>query len=120
MRRYAQQLREQKLMKVGVNVFQVPAEQDTLLKDVAERKFEPCFGRIEQIRQYKRRRDQVHLRDALAAVYGKARAEGENLMEPYIAAVAAGATMGEIGGVLRMAYGTPYDPFGLVEPPFRF
>ena len=27
----------------------------------------------------------------------------------------AGATMGEIGGAMRMAYNCPYDPHGLIE-----
>jgi hypothetical protein len=34
-----------------------------------------------------------------------------------VAATEAGATMGEMAGVLRMAYGQPADPFGLLEDP---
>ena len=29
----------------------------------------------------------------------------------------AGATMGEIGGAMRLAYNCPYDPHGLIESP---
>ncbi len=35
----------------------------------------------------------------------------------FLKASAAGATTGEIGGMVRLAYGLPYDPYGLVEPP---
>jgi hypothetical protein len=38
-------------------------------------------------------------------------------MGDIVAATEAGATMGEIAGVLRMAYGQPADPFGLVADP---
>jgi len=34
-----------------------------------------------------------------------------------IGATEAGATMGEVGGILRMAYGSRYDPVGGTEPP---
>jgi methylmalonyl-CoA mutase N-terminal domain/subunit len=90
------------------------------LKEVAERKMEPCFDRIEKIRRYKRGRDQEKVKTALEALLKQAGVEGPNLMEPIIEATRSGATMGEIGGVLRMAYGLKYDPFGLIEPPFTF
>jgi hypothetical protein len=38
-------------------------------------------------------------------------------MRDVIAATEVGATMGEMSGVLRMAYGQPADPFGLLEDP---
>jgi methylmalonyl-CoA mutase N-terminal domain/subunit len=120
MQRYAKQLREQKLFKVGVNIFQIPDEQDTLLKEVAETKIEPCFERIEKIRLYKERRDQERVITALRTLLKQAEVEGPNLMEPIIEAIQSGATMGEINGVMRMAYGAKYDPFCLVEPPFSF
>ena len=48
-------------------------------------------------------------------MYDTAKVESENLMYPIIAATESGATMGEIAGVMRMAYGFPYDPHGLIE-----
>ena len=120
MQRYAQQIREGKLLKVGVNIFPIPEEQDTLLKEVAERKMEPCFGRIEKIRRYKQGRVQERVKTALKALLEQAGVEGPNLMDPIIEATRSGATTGEIGGVLRLAYGLKYDPFGLIEPPFTF
>ena len=35
---------------------------------------------------------------------------------PTIDALAGGATLGEIAGVLRLAYDYPYDPHGMLEP----
>jgi len=102
---------------VGVNIHEIPDEEDTLLKDVAERKIPPCLDRIERIRKMKGRRDRARIEDALRAVLETGRARQENLMRPVIDAFEAGATMGEIAGVLRMAYDFPYDPLGLMEPP---
>jgi hypothetical protein len=41
----------------------------------------------------------------------------ENLVPVVMESLDAGATMGEIAGVIRMAYGEPYDPFGALQPP---
>lgn len=115
--RYAAQIREGKLPKVGMNVHQIPPEEDTILRDVAERKMEPCWGRIGWVREYKRQRDQGRLEAVLRELYRVAKADRENLMAPIIRATEAGATMGEVGGILRMAYGFRYDPVGGTEAP---
>ncbi|HYH49569.1 MAG TPA: methylmalonyl-CoA mutase family protein, partial [Acidimicrobiia bacterium] len=62
--------------------------------------------RIEAVRS---RRNSAAVDDALAAV-GAAAGAGENLMGPIIAAVAADATLGEIGTVLRDALGRWHFP----------
>ena len=38
-------------------------------------------------------------------------------MAPYVAALAADATVGETAGVLRQAYGQPYDPLARLPSP---
>jgi len=38
-----------------------------------------------------------------------------HLLPPLIAAFEAGATIGEITRVTRMAYNCPYDPHGMIE-----
>jgi methylmalonyl-CoA mutase N-terminal domain/subunit len=118
MQRYANQLKDVELLKVGKNVFQIPEEEDTILKDVAERKIEPCFVRIDEIREYKQKRDQEKVESALRELYEQAREERNNLIYPIIHATESGATMGEMSGVLRMAYKANYDPFGTIESPF--
>ena len=42
----------------------------------------------------------------------------ENLMRPILDAVKAYATMGEIMGTIRSAYGFHYDPLEEIESPF--
>ncbi|MBU2551553.1 MAG: hypothetical protein KKB20_24290 [Proteobacteria bacterium] len=119
MARYAQQIKDGELPKVGLNCFQIPDEEDTLLKDVAEAKFEPSFHRIQWAKDYKAGRDIGRVKAALVRCRELAKIESENLMPPLIAAFEAGATMGEITGVMRMAYGWPYDPFDMTESIIR-
>ena len=41
----------------------------------------------------------------------------ENMLEAVIECTGAGATMGEVAGILRQAWGAPYDPYGYLESP---
>jgi methylmalonyl-CoA mutase N-terminal domain/subunit len=118
MERYYREINSGELPKVGVNVHEIPESADTLLREVVEGKIEPCWEHVEKIKTYKEKRDRMLVKEGLLHVYEKAKAEGENLMYPIIAATQSGATMGEIAGVMRMAYGLPYDPHGLIESPF--
>ncbi|UCD79232.1 MAG: acyl-CoA mutase large subunit family protein [Desulfobacterales bacterium] len=117
MNRYHQQIGNGELPKVGVNIHRIPDHEDTLLKEISEGKIEPCRGRAEKIRQYKRSRDSNQINAVLQGLYQRSKSENENIMPAIITATAAGATMGEIAGVLRQAYDYPYDPHGLIEPP---
>jgi methylmalonyl-CoA mutase N-terminal domain/subunit len=117
MARYGREIADGTVKKVGLNCHQIPDEQDTLLKELAETKFEPCRERVEEIRAYKLARDPGRTQAAMDELYEKAETEGENLMHPIIRATEMGCTMGEIAGTLRRAYGFPYDPHGLIEPP---
>jgi methylmalonyl-CoA mutase N-terminal domain/subunit len=117
MARYAKQIRDGDLPKVGLNCHQIPDEEDTLLKDVAETKIEPCWGRIEKIKDYKKSRNQDKIKKVLKACYQKTKVEDENLMDQIIRGMEMVATIGEMAGVMRMAYDFPYDPHGLMEPP---
>jgi methylmalonyl-CoA mutase N-terminal domain/subunit len=117
MDRHIKGIEEGTIKKVGLNVFHVPEEEDTLLKSVAEKKIEPCHERIEAVRNLRRERNQGQVNQALQELFEKTKHEGENVMYPIIAASEAGATMGELGGVLRRAYGAPYDPFQMIDSP---
>jgi methylmalonyl-CoA mutase N-terminal domain/subunit len=116
MARYAKEIADGELPKVGLNCHQIPDEEDTLLKEVAETKIEPCWDHIERIKKYKKKRDPGKIKIVLQQCYQSARDEGENLTYPIIQAFEAGATIGEISGVMRMAYNYPYDPHGMVKP----
>ncbi len=112
MERHARAIADGTLPRVGVNVHQVADEEDVLLREVAERKIEPCRERISWIQAYRARRDAGRCRASLEALDICARDASANLMPAIVAATEAGATMGEMAGVLRRAYGHPADPFG--------
>jgi methylmalonyl-CoA mutase, N-terminal domain len=114
---YSQKIRDGSLPKVGLNAFQIPEEQDTLLKEVVESKIEPCWSRIDEVKRYKEGRDQARIKDVLLEVCEKSKDEEENLIHIIKEALLAGATMGEIAGMMRIAYGVPYDPLGMIESP---
>ncbi len=117
MTRYSKQIAEGELKKVGLNCLEIPVEEDTLLKDVAEAKIEPFRDRVDKIKAYKDSRDAGEIKTVLRQIREEAGTEGTDLMNPILNAWRAGATMGEIGGMLRMAYDFPYDPHGFLDPP---
>jgi methylmalonyl-CoA mutase N-terminal domain/subunit len=117
MRRYHRDIDEGNLAKVGLNVHRIPDHEDNLLKEIVGGKIEPCRKRAEKIKNYKLQRPSTRIRKVLKALYEKAKTGNENLVYPIITATEAGATMGEISGVLRQAYDYPYDPHGLIESP---
>ena len=120
MERYSDQIQSGALQKVGVNAHQIPEEEDTLLKDIAQKKIEPSWKRIDTIKAHRQQRDQEGVARALRELYRVAQGTEENLLHPIIQATAAGATMGEMTGVMRKAYGQPYDFFGMTESPIGF
>ena len=115
--RYHQQIGNAELAKVGVNVLQIPDHEDTLLKEISEGKIEPYRERAEKIKEYKRNRDLNQMKAVLHDLFQISKSENENILPAIITATKAGATMGEIAGVLRQAYDYPYDPHGLIESP---
>jgi len=117
MARHHKQISEGELKKVGLNVHRIPDSEDTMLRDITESKIEPCWDRVDRIKEFKKKRNRDRIEHVLHNVYQKAKAESENIMYPIVEATDAGATMGEIAGVMRTAYGFPYDPHGLIESP---
>jgi methylmalonyl-CoA mutase, N-terminal domain len=114
MNRYGKEVEEGRLPKVGLNCFRIPPQEDLLLREVSEGKIEPFRDHIQAVIEYKKTRDMAKVKAALENCREKARQPGENLTRPIMEAMTAGATCGEIGGVLRTAYDFPYDPHGLM------
>jgi methylmalonyl-CoA mutase N-terminal domain/subunit len=114
MGRYHHQVNEGEVQKVGTNVHQLPPEDDTLLRDISEAKIAPMFERIDQIKRFRESRDQVRLRESLHRLHDVTQGD-ENLLDAVIECTAAGATMGEIAGIMREAAGVPYDPYGFLD-----
>ncbi len=101
----------------GANTLQLPPVQDTLLKDVAEQKIEPCHERISALSAHRTKRPQQPSLAALAALRSAARDPRADQMGPIVAAMEAGATMGEMVGLMRRVYGMPYAPFNMLRAP---
>ncbi|MCP4627455.1 MAG: hypothetical protein GY850_28675 [bacterium] len=114
---YSRRISDGSYPKVGVNTLQIPEEEDTLLKEVVEGKIEPCWSRIDKIKDYKKSRDQVKIKEVLRRVNEKAMDREANLVDAIIEGLSSGATVGEIAGMMRLAYDYPYDPHGLIEAP---
>lgn len=118
MERYHKDIESKQRIKVGTNIHQIPDKEDIMLRDVAEAKIQPYIWHVERIKRYKERRDPNKIKDVLSALKHTAKETSENLMNPILIAFEAGATCGEITGILRMAYDRPYDPYGKMTPPF--
>jgi methylmalonyl-CoA mutase N-terminal domain/subunit len=117
MERYSRRLQEAHTKKVGLNVHRVPDEEDTLLREIVVRKIQPFWGRRDEIKRLREQRDSRAVRQSLKSLHRSASRDGSDLMGPIIKAMEAGATIGEMAGVLRMAYGLPHDPFGMTPEP---
>jgi methylmalonyl-CoA mutase, N-terminal domain len=103
--------------RVGVNVLRMPENEDRLLREFSETKIEPCWDHVERIREFKRARSSARVSSSLAHLRAEAADDRAPLMPPILEALNAGATLGEISGVLRLASGCAYDPLGAHEPP---
>ena len=80
-------------------------------------KIEPCKAQIDAIVDFRATRDAPRVNDSLQNLFGMASEEGPNLMYGICDASRAGATVGEMAGVMRQAYGRPYDPNQMVTSP---
>jgi methylmalonyl-CoA mutase N-terminal domain/subunit len=70
---------------------------------------------IESVRALKKTRNNNEVKRTLTNLHKKAKIE-TNLFPCIIEATKAYATVGEIVGTIRQAYGYPYDPFEVVSP----
>jgi methylmalonyl-CoA mutase N-terminal domain/subunit len=108
--------RKEKIV-VGVNALCQPPEAET-----PGGVHRPPAGQGERLAEAVRRlratRDAGAARRALHALRECAgRGERENLLPPMIEAARAHATVGEMLGVVRQAYGFAYDPLGVLQSP---
>jgi methylmalonyl-CoA mutase N-terminal domain/subunit len=105
------------LIQVGLNYFRIPEEEDM---KVEEYRFEDMTrvqaDALADIKKFKESRDIKKTREALMTLREKAKGK-ENLMYPMIEALKANATRAEILGMIREAYGYPYDTVGMIPRP---
>jgi len=102
---------------VGLNAFEGGEEQE--VPGGIHRLPEDLGPRLAAaVRELRRTRDNTAVGAALAQLRAEAdQGEQRNLMPAIIAAVRAYATVGEIMGTIREAFGYPYDPFEAIETP---
>lgn len=108
---------------VGVNAFRGEGDEGPInnaIRDVAYKvpSTELREQRVREVKEFKEKRNQQALKRSLREIY-RATKDGRNVTRPIIEAAKAGATLGEVTGVIRLGYGIPYDPFEQIDmPPF--
>jgi len=112
---------EGKRLIVGVNAFRDECEEgpiNSAIRGVAYKAPSETLRRerIEEVKAFKEGRDQGALRRTLKQLYDDTK-EGKNVTRSIIDAAKIGATLGEVTGVIRLAYGIPYDPFEQMDTP---
>jgi len=105
--RYQTEIEKKDRIIVGVNDFVVQEELRVPLLRVDEAGAQRQIARLQKIR---RERDGAQVGACLDAIRDAAKRERANLMLPFIAAVNAYATLGEIMDVLRKVWGEYKEP----------
>lgn len=72
--------------------------------------------RVDEVIQFKKNRDYTVLDERFRRVYYDTKA-GVNVQPSIIEALKAGMTMGEMVGIIRLAYGLCYDPMEMIPTP---
>jgi methylmalonyl-CoA mutase, N-terminal domain len=98
---YQQAVDRSEAIVVGVNRFEVEEEKSIPIQRIDEALE---AKQVERVRALRARRDRAAWEPALQAVQDAARS-GENLMPRILAAVEAGATVGEISDTMRAVFG---------------
>jgi len=102
---------------VGRNAFVIPEKQEREAK--VHRKSERAAKKhMTNLKAVRKKRDPRKLGHAVDALYRKAENRAENLLPAMVKAATAKATIGEIMGTIRQAYGYSYDPFNTLKSPF--
>ena len=72
--------------------------------------------RIAEVKAFRDSRDQAAVADAIRRLYRDTKS-GANISRAVIDGGKAGMTIGEVCGVVRLAYGLGYDPVGMIPTP---
>ena len=114
-----EEVNERKRLIVGVNAFQ--GEEGPINRAIERTSYrvpsrKARLQNIAAVRKLRRERGQQGARTALREVYEAAR-ESRNIVRPVIEAAKARVTIGEVVGVMRLAYGYGYDPLRQIATP---
>lgn len=76
--------------------------------------------RIKEIKEFKEGRDAPATAEALRKILQAGRRDPDENLVPFVqTAIRADATLAEIVGTIRIAFGLHYDPAGIIEHPFE-
>lgn len=101
---------------VGKNSF----NNDQILDNLLPTGFnyeQPNTDQLKWLGEFKQKRDRSQLTAGLQQLYDATRDPGANVFAAMLPAMEAGATIGEVTGIIRMGYDQPFDPVGMVEAP---
>jgi len=115
--RFQKEVEEKKRVLVGVNEFTIPPEEDAEV-EVHRIPRETAKTQIEMMERLRRERNNQEVREQLKRLRDIAGEKQENLIPYMIDSLKAYATLGEIMGTVREAYGYAYDPLQAIESPF--
>jgi methylmalonyl-CoA mutase N-terminal domain/subunit len=111
------EIEEGKKVVIGVNRFRKPFEEEKI--SLAHRvPPEVIEKHLDNLRRFRQNRNGKRVAESLENLYKQAKDPTRNLVYPAIEAAEVGATNAEMLGVIRMAYGERFDPFGEIEPTF--
>jgi methylmalonyl-CoA mutase N-terminal domain/subunit len=115
-----QELENKERIVVGVNEFTVPEEEDVpvpVYHHEVDQEVVELY--LRDFRELKKSRSQQKVQNTLDE-YRKAVEKEDQALVPYaVECCRAYATTAELNGVHRMARGLSYDPYDMVEYPFR-
>jgi len=115
---YQREVESGERVVVGANRF-ITAEQEDREIKVHEVNEEAVREHMDNLKELRRTRDNRKVRKCLEQVREVAEDSDENLYPAMIEAAKTYCTVGEVSGVIRMAYGLEYDVFGMLEYPFK-
>jgi methylmalonyl-CoA mutase N-terminal domain/subunit len=111
------EIEEGKKVIIGVNRFRKPFEDEKI--SAAHRiPLEVTEKHLDNMKKFRQNRNGKRLAEGLENLYKQAKDPTANLVYPAIEAAEVGATHAEMLGVIRMAHGERFDPFGEIEPTF--
>ncbi|MCC6209773.1 MAG: acyl-CoA mutase large subunit family protein [Burkholderiales bacterium] len=114
------ELENRERLVVGVNHLAIPPEEELFRIPIQEVEASDSAAIARRMADWKAARAMAPIEACARRLHEDAgKGERFNLMPAIIEAVKAYATAGEIMGVIRQARGLKYDPFGMIECPFR-
>ncbi len=119
MRNRHREVEQRDRLIVGVNDLVIPSEEDIEIpiQEMPAGDSESIARRMEE---WKRTRNLPLIEERLTQLHSDAKkGDTYNLMPSIVEAVKAYATAGEVIGVIRQARGLSYDPFNMIDCPFK-